>query len=133
MIVRDGWPFILIGLALTVIFLLSALKWDSLVLLIVTVVMALLTIFTTFFFRNPHRVIPPDPRVLVSPADGRIVAITPLDNHPFIGGPATRVSIFLSVLDVHVNRTPAAGTIDYVKYNPGKFFAAFEDKASELN
>jgi len=123
----------LIGLALTMIFLFSALKWDSLVLLIVTAIMAVLTVFTAFFFRNPERVIPTDPEVLVSPADGRIVAITPLDSHPQIGGPATRVSIFLSVFDVHLNRTPAAGTIDYVKYNPGKFFAAFEDKASELN
>jgi len=132
-IIRDGWPFILIGLALTVVFLLGALRWSSIVLLVVTAVFAVLTVFTAFFFRNPDRSIPPDPNLLVSPADGRIVAITHLDSHPQIDGPATRVSIFLSVFDVHVNRTPAAGTIDYVHYNPGKFFAAFEDKASELN
>lgn len=133
MIVRDGWPFILIGVALMVIFLLGALKWDGLLLLIFSAVFAVLTLFVAFFFRNPARVIPDDPLALVAPADGKIVAIQPLDNHPHIGGPATRVSIFLSVFDVHVNRTPTAGVVDYVQYNPGKFFAAFEDKASELN
>jgi len=133
MIVRDGWPFILVGLVLTVAFMISALKWDSFVLLLVTAVVVLLTAFTTFFFRSPQREIPEDPRVLVSPADGKIVAITPLENHPHVGGPVVRVSIFLSVFDVHVNRVPTAGTIDYVKYNPGKFLAAFVDKASDLN
>ena len=131
--VRDGWPFILIGLVLTVIFLFGALKWNSLALLVAAAVLAVLTVFIAFFFRNPSRVVPADPNLLVAPADGRVVAITHLDSHPQIGGPAVRVSIFLSIFDVHVNRTPAAGTIDYVHYNPGEFFAAFEDKASELN
>jgi phosphatidylserine decarboxylase len=62
-----------------------------------------------------------------------VVAIETLEDHPFVGGQAVKVSIFLSVFDVHVNRVPTAGAIDFVRYNPGKFFAAFEDKASDLN
>ena len=133
MIVRDGLTFILVGLVVTILLASGAIRWSSLSLLIAAAVFALLTLFTAFFFRNPPRTIPTDPRVLVSPADGRIVAIKSLEDHPHIGAPAKRVSIFLSVLDVHLNRTPAAGVIDYVRYNPGKFFAAFEEKASELN
>ncbi len=133
MIIRDGWTFIIVGFLLTIIILFGAIKWDSRGLLILASIFALLTLFTAFFFRNPDRVSPPDPMSLVAPADGKIVAIKNIDNHPFIGGPAIRVSIFLSVFDVHVNRVPAEGKIDYVKYNPGKFFAAYEDKASEKN
>ena len=133
MIVRDGWTFIIAGFLLTIIILISAIKWDSRWLLSISAIFALLTLFTAFFFRDPERVSPPDPMSLVSTADGKIVAIKELEDHPFIGGPALRISIFLSVFDVHVNRTPAEGTIDYVKYNPGKFFAAFEDKASDKN
>jgi phosphatidylserine decarboxylase len=61
------------------------------------------------------------------------VVIDTLDNHPFVGDKAIQVSIFLSVFDVHINRVPAGGLIDYVNYNPGEFFAAYEDKASLLN
>lgn len=133
MIVRDGWTFIIAGFLLTIIILLGAIKWDSRGVLILSVIFAILTIFTAFFFRDPDRISPKDPMSLVAPADGKIVAVKEIENQPFIGGPAIRVSIFLSVFDVHVNRIPAEGVIDYVKYNPGKFFAAFEDKASDKN
>jgi len=133
MIVRDGWTFIIAGFLLTIIILIGAIKWDSRGLLILSAIFALLTIFTALFFRDPDRSSPKDPKSLVASADGKIVAIKEIENHPFVGGPAIRVSIFLSIFDVHVNRVPAEGTIDYVKYNPGKFFAAFEEKASEKN
>ncbi len=133
MIVRDGWPFILIGLVVTGLMLLGALRWSSLTLIILAAVFGALTLFTAFFFRNPPRTIPTDPLAVVAPADGKVVAITRIEDHPFIGGPAVRVSIFLSVFDVHVNRVPTSGVVNYVKYNPGKFLAAFHDKASELN
>ena len=133
MIVRDGWPFILVGLILTVIFVLSALRWDSQWLILIASCLAALTVFTTFFFRDPIRTVEEGPLALVSPADGRVVAIERIDNHPHLGGPATRISIFLSIFDVHINRVPASGTIDYVKYKPGRFLAAFKDKASDLN
>ncbi|MFZ1683791.1 MAG: phosphatidylserine decarboxylase family protein [Candidatus Zixiibacteriota bacterium] len=133
MIARDGYPFILIGLIVTVILILVSTKWDSGWIFGAAVVFGILTLFTTFFFRDPDRSVPVTPGMLVSPADGKVIRIDTLETHPFVGGPTIKVSIFLSVFDVHVNRIPADGRIEFVKYNPGKFFAAWADKASELN
>ncbi len=132
MIAREGVIFIVIGLALTVALLYSANRADNSVLFVLAVVAGLLTIFTTYFFRDPEREIPQGSGILVSPADGKVLGVETV-SHPFVGDSAVKVSIFLNVFDVHVNRIPAAGTVSYVKYNPGKFFAAFEEKASELN
>lgn len=133
MIAREGFVFIFSGAALTILMILAAARWDSVWLFAVSLVFAVLTIFVTFFFRDPHRVFPVEPGILVAPADGKIVAVDTLDSHPFIGGAAVKVSIFLSVFDVHINRVPSDGVVDYVKYNPGKFLAAYKDKASEVN
>ena len=133
MIAREGLFLILIGLAVTSIFVLAASRFDSRSLFVLSLIFGVLTLFTTFFFRDPPRHIADLPGILVSPADGRVVAIDRLANHPVIGGPATKISIFLSVFDVHVNRVPTAGVIDYVNYNPGEFLAAYEDKASDVN
>jgi phosphatidylserine decarboxylase len=86
--------------------------------------------FCLWFFRDPARRIPDDPRAVVSPADGRVVAVTPVDEEQFLHAPATRVSIFMSPLDVHVNRSPVAGRITGLVHTAGKFRAAWEDKAS---
>jgi len=133
MIARDGFLFIIIGFILTVIFVLLAVRWDSYWLFALGLIFAILTVFTTFFFRDPSRHFTPEPGIIVAPADGKVVAVDTLDNHPYVGEQAIKISIFLSIFDVHVNRIPTDGTIDYVKYNPGKFFAAYKDKASELN
>jgi phosphatidylserine decarboxylase len=133
MIVRDGWIFILIGIVLTITLLWLATKWDSRTLFGISVLSALLTLFVVYFFRDPDRTAPSEPGALVAPADGRIVQIDTLADHPFVGPNTLQVSIFLSVFDVHVNRTPASGRVDFVKYHPGKFLAAFNDKASLEN
>lgn len=133
MIAREGWTLIIIGLVLTVVLIWAATRWDNWPTFALSLIFGVLTIFTVFFFRDPERTIPLAPGVLVAPADGKIVAIDTLETHPHIGGQTLKISIFLSVFDVHVNRVPASGTVDYVKYNPGKFLAAFEDKASLLN
>lgn len=86
----------------------------------------LLGAFVAFFFRNPKRTIPADPSVIVSPADGRVVKIE-------YAGDVTRLSIFLSIFDVHVNRSPIGGVIEAIDYKPGKFRAAFDDRASIEN
>ncbi len=130
MIAREGFVFIGSGLLLALIFLFGALKADSWTLWSVTAIVTLLTLFTVFFFRDPDRHFNSEERMILAPADGRIVAVKEIGHNDFIGGPTLRISIFLSVFDVHVNRNPASGVIDYVKYNPGKFFAAFEEKAS---
>lgn len=93
----------------------------------------LATAFTLYFFRDPERVIPEGECLIVSPADGKVVGIDSVENVPFIDGPAKRVSIFLSVFDVHINRSPIKGKIAYRHYTPGEFLAAFEPKASVRN
>ncbi len=133
MIAREGLIFIFSGALITILTILAASRWDSRVLFTISIIFGILTIFTTFFFRDPERSFTPEDGILISPADGKIIAIDTLSNHDYIGGEVIKVSIFLSVFNVHINRIPADGVIDYVKYNPGKFFAAFEDKASELN
>lgn len=133
MIAREGLFLILIGGVVTVGFVIAAARYDSRVLFALSLIFAILTLFTVFFFRDPGRTFPQDENVLVAPADGRVLAVETVGRDDFAGGEATKVSIFLSIFDVHVNRVPAAGQIDYVKYNPGRFFAAFKDKASEHN
>jgi phosphatidylserine decarboxylase len=94
---------------------------------------ALLVAFGLFcfsFFRDPRRAVPSDPGLIVSPADGRIVVITPEANE---GRAGIRLSIFLAIWNVHVNRAPAAGVIEKIEYRPGKFLAAWDSKASQEN
>lgn len=133
MIAREGLPFILIGLVLTILAIWMATRFDSKSLLVFGSLFALLTCFTAFFFRDPERQFEMSDNIIISPADGKVIGIEAGKNHPFMRGDCVKISIFLNVFDVHVNRVPATGKIDFVKYNPGKFFAAFEDKASELN
>jgi phosphatidylserine decarboxylase len=86
--------------------------------------------FCFSFFRDPERLVPDDPDVIVSPADGRVVVIAKEENS---GRQGTRISIFLAVWNVHVNRSPAAGIITKLDYQPGKFLAAWDPKASTQN
>jgi phosphatidylserine decarboxylase len=85
--------------------------------------------FCLYFFRDPERRAPADERLVVSPADGRVLNIGETAA-PQLGGNATRISIFMSPLDVHVNRHPVSGTVEQVQHTAGKFRAAFADKAS---
>jgi len=85
------------------------------------------------FFRDPNRRSPNDPHALLAPADGRIVENVKLDAHGLIGGPATRISIFLSVLDVHINRSPCAGVVRLIEYQPGRFLDARDPDSGQQN
>jgi len=91
--------------------------------------------FTLFFFRDPERTPPPDARDdgLLAPADGRVVEVVEEHEPLYLEGPAQRISIFLSPLDVHVNRVPARGVIEYAQYRPGDYLVAWHPKASEKN
>src|SRR5882724_4376520 len=93
-------------------------------------VLAALGLFCFSFFRDPEREITSDPAAIVSPADGRVVVITEEEN---AGRAGTRISIFLAIWNVHVNRSPAAGVITKVDYRPGKFLAAWDPHASKQN
>jgi phosphatidylserine decarboxylase len=86
-----------------------------------------------WFFRDPHRTIPSDPQAVVSPADGRVLDIEEVDEPAYIGGRALRVGIFLSPLNVHVNRAPLGGVVEFRHYRPGKFLAAYNKNAIEDN
>ena len=98
--------------------------------LIVECVLVALGLFVLYFFRDPNRTIPGDADAVVSPADGHVVEIL---EEPMNGTPGRRISIFLSVFDVHVNRSPIAGRIAKVEYKPGRFYAAMRKRASEQN
>jgi phosphatidylserine decarboxylase len=91
-----------------------------------------LSIFTAYFFRDPERAVPQEPGLIVSPADGKIIEICEEENKT-LGGRARRVSIFLSVFNVHINRMPAQGKVESVKYYKGEFLAAWDEKASLKN
>jgi len=119
MIVKDAYRFLLPLLAATVLAFVLHLYW-------VAISVLLLAAFVAFFFRNPDREVPSDPRVIVSPADGRVVKVERVGN-------VTRLSIFLSIFNVHVNRSPIAGRIEAIDYRPGKFKAAFNHAASVEN
>jgi phosphatidylserine decarboxylase len=99
--------------------------------------LALFSLVVTFcfcgFFRDPDRIIPPEPNAIVSPADGKVVSAGPVERPRFCEGSCQKISIFMSVLNVHVNRIPIDGKVKKVGYHPGKFFAANLDKASLEN
>lgn len=92
-----------------------------------------LTFAVCGFFRDPDRVIPDQQDAVVSPADGKVVAASVVDNTPFYDGPAMKISVFMSVFNVHVNRVPYDGRVKEISYHPGKFIAANFDKASLEN
>lgn len=94
---------------------------------------AVMMFFVLNFFRDPERTSPTGKDLLIAPADGKIVQIVQLEDATYIEGPATQVSIFLSAFDVHVNRIPLSGVIEYAHYYPGEYLLAWHEKASELN
>ena len=122
-IAPEGWPFIIF--AGLVLLLLGAFR-----LWIPFAIWLPLTVWVVAFFRDPARQGPRGERLVLAPADGKVVAVAPGEELAFVRGTATRISIFMNVLDVHVNRYPADGVVAYRAYNPGKFVNAATDKAS---
>jgi phosphatidylserine decarboxylase len=96
-------------------------------------VLLLLALWVAYFFRDPERSGERGPRLVVSPADGKLIMITEVDEPSFIGGRAIRLSIFMNVFNVHVNRYPVDGVVKYIHYNEGKFFNAAAEKSSLEN
>lgn len=95
--------------------------------------MVLLVAFILYFFRDPDREITEGDNYVLSPADGNIVQIKEVQEDRYIKAPAKQISIFLSPMDVHVNRLPVTGTLEYLEYEPGIFLVAFDHRASDLN
>jgi phosphatidylserine decarboxylase len=126
---REGYPFIAYSTGLTILLAFSSWKLGSCVLAIPAAVSLLLTLFVLYFFRNPERFPPANSKAVVSPADGKIVVVEKVEETP-LGVPALKISIFMSVFNVHVNRVPFDGTVVDAFYHRGKFFDARDGRAS---
>lgn len=124
-IAREAFPY-LIFLGIITVLVAFWSFWAALVPLT-------LFLFTAFFFRNPKRQIPTDPELILSPADGRVMVVEEVDEKRFLNGKAIRVSIFLSVFNVHLNRCPIAGTIAYTAFEKGQMLPAYKPEAAKLN
>ncbi len=122
--VRDALRFLVPLLILGCLSLISPIPWLAIPFII-------LAVFVAYFFRNPDRQIPPGENLVLSPADGKVVKIIPLRGGDFDGG--TAISIFLNVFNVHVQRSPIQGELESLEYKRGRFLAAYEDEASQIN
>lgn len=122
---RDGWVYLAV---LAILIILSYFIWPWLAIL-----PAILFLFILFFFRNPERIIPEDEMTLVSPADGVVMDVERVYENDFFHGECLRIRIFLSLFNVHVNRSPIAGKVVFRKYKEGQMLPAFKSHASELN
>jgi len=125
-IAKEGYPFIALFAFVTLV--LALLGWGFLTLLALA-----LTLFSVYFFRNPERVIPVGEKQVVAPADGKVIFVGDVYEERYFKERVTKVSIFMSVFNVHVNRLPCSGKVVDMFYNKGQFMNASYDKASELN
>jgi phosphatidylserine decarboxylase len=125
LVAREGWPFLAIGVALSVLILYFA-GWAW------SLPFWLASLFVLQFFRDPPREVPEEPRALVSPADGRIVFVGRAQD-PYLKRDALKISVFMNVFNVHSNRSPVDGTVKEKWYFPGAFVNAALDKASLEN
>jgi phosphatidylserine decarboxylase len=130
---REGLVFITIAALLAAGGFALAVSRRSWALWLLAFVLTLLTLWVAYFFRDPERTGERGPAVVIAPADGRVVMITEVDEPAFLHGRARRISIFMNVFNVHVNRYPVSGQVRYVHYNPGKFLNAATEKSSLEN
>ena len=130
---REGLIFIGIGIVLAAVALTAAVVWRSWPLWLVAFVLMILALWVAYFFRDPERAGERGGGLVIAPADGKVVMITEVDEPAFLHGKALRISIFMNVFNVHVNRYPVSGTVRFVHYNPGKFLNAATDKSSLEN
>jgi phosphatidylserine decarboxylase len=132
-IAREGYPFLIFSLIGAIILYAVSTMAHGYWLIIwrtLSVIVFLFALFTAYFFRDPERTVPYDDTALLSPADGTIIDIREVEEPLYLKGKVKRVSIFMSPFNVHINRTPITGVIDFVHYHPGKFLSAFKEKAS---
>ena len=123
-IAREGWPFLFIAVVLAAVMTYFCGVWS--------IPFWIIALFVLQFFRDPARIVPINPKAVLSPADGRIVVIEKAPD-PFSGNETLKISVFMNVFNVHSNRMPVDGKIEQVQYHPGKFVNADLDKASIEN
>ncbi len=131
---REGYPLIAGGLVL------AALGWvgwamglGGPVVQVMAAVLTVLALLVLWFFRDPERIVSAGDGLVVAPGDGRIVCLEDVDEPSWLGGPCRKISIFLTLFDVHVQRAPMAGRVEHLEYRPGKYMMAWREKASEDN
>lgn len=144
---RDHLPFVRAGLAELILiggglavtamaaawFAAGQAGWLAILAWLVTVTLTVFTGIVVWFFRNPRRVPPNQPQVVLSPADGKVVEIEELDFEEFIGGPAIKIGIFLSLFNVHINRMPVSARVIGLKYRPGRYLNAMRPESAREN
>ena len=126
LIIREGLPFVYLTALVGIGGALAGFHYFAFFFM-------LFALFCAFFFRNPERHPPADPRILVSPADGKVLGVDTVSLTDPIPGPCQKISIFMNVFNVHVNRIPYPGRVEIVSYHKGKFLSAHLDKASADN
>ena len=122
-IAHEGYPFIIVSLIITIFLAFSGIFW-------LFSLLALITFFIVWFFRNPERHFLEEEKVVISPADGKVIKVEDIEMNGTIAGKLKKISIFMNVFSVHVNRAPSTGKIEAINYHKGKFFSANLDKAS---
>jgi phosphatidylserine decarboxylase len=126
----EGRGYIAGAWTIALVLLIVAVRTGSVAWWVVTVVWLALSAWVVAFFRDPERAWSIGERIVVAPADGKVVSVAETDEPAFLGGRALRISIFMNVFDCHVNRYPVGGTVAYRHYNPGKFGHAAAEKSS---
>jgi len=126
LVAREGLPILALGAFVTAVFALLEFEIPALIGLAATG-------FVGFFFRDPDRVVPRAEKEVVSPADGKVLLTGIVDGGPYYDGRCLKISVFMSIFNVHVNRNPASATVRRIEYHPGRFFNASLDKASADN
>ncbi len=130
---KEGLGLIIPALALSLLCFCLFFFLNFFLLFIAGILFSLLTLFFVFSFRDPKREIPEGDELILSPADGKIVSIEPFSYHPFLDSRGEKLSIFMSIMDPHINRAPVSGTVRDLKYTPGKFYPSFSSLSSEKN
>ena len=133
MFAREGYPFIVGAAALAALTFVVALRLRSWPLWLAAFVLTVVALWVAWFFRNPERSGERGAGIVIAPADGRVVLIRTVDEPTFVHGTTTRVSIFMNVFDVHVNRYPVDGTVQHVVRKGGKFLNAMVEASSDDN
>lgn len=125
-VAREGYPFIAFSAFATLI--VALLEYE-----LITLILLFLTAFVFYFFRDPERVIPEADDAFVSPADGKVILVEKIFDDRFVNEHVYKVSIFMSIFDVHVNRLPYAGVVEKIQYAAGSFYAANTDQGGLAN
>jgi len=134
MFAKDGYPTMALAtLVMVIVFYATQTFIHNWISYPIYVTFFVLWAIVIYFFRDPERQPPEGENLIISPADGKVVLIKEIDEQIYLRESATQISIFLSPLDVHVNRNPISGILEYLKYHPGKYLMAWDENASDLN